>query len=160
MNNPFSTQNHIMAISRPSALKDLLTVASLACAAGLFFTGIANAATASFSTNAPPAGASGISNLTGHVTGMGVTQAKMKASNAGGGDDNAVYLDNGRPIQGQTFKTSTNSNGYQLTAVSLRQVTYDTYALVPDMNYHIRVTIPAAPTLKVLAEETAFVPEA
>lgn len=124
----------------------------------LGFTGPAGAATASFSTSAPSAGPSGIAQLTGHAT--GVSQDKMKQSNVGGvSDDNMVYLDNGRPAQGQTFKTGTNVNGYILTSVALKQVDYDTYALVPDMTYHIRVTLPSGNTLTVLAEETAFVPQ-
>src|SRR5207249_3291804 len=74
----------------------------------------AHAATASFSTAAPTLGPSDISQLIGHVTGD--TQARMKRSNVGGvSDDNMLYLDNGRPCQGQTFKTGTNVNGYQLT---------------------------------------------
>src|SRR5439155_10100967 len=107
---------------------------------------------------APTLGPSDISQLIGHVTGD--TQARMKRSNVGGvSDDNMLYLDNGRPCQGQTFKTGTNVNGYQLTAVTLKQVTYDTYSLVPDMTYHIRITLPSGNTLTVLAEETASVPE-
>ncbi len=129
-----------------------------ALASFLGFAGSARAATVSFSTTPPSAGPSGISQLTGHITGD--TQTKMKQTNVGGGtDDNMLYIDNGRPCQGQTFTTGTNANGYLLTAVSLKQVSYDTYALVPDMTYHIRITRPSGSILTVLAEETGFAAE-
>src|SRR6266699_1524231 len=94
--------------------------------------GPAQAATASFSTAAPALGPDDISQL---------TNAADRTNNVGGAVDdqggNFVYLDNGRPAQGQTFTTGSNANGYALTAVTLKQVAYDTYALVPDMTYHI-----------------------
>jgi hypothetical protein len=112
------------------------------------------AATATFNTNAPTLGPSDISQL---------TSAADRTNNVGGDVDdqggNFVYLDAGRPAQGQTFTTGSNPNGYALTAVTLRQVTYATYGLVPDITYHIRITKPSGDTLTVLAEETAFVPE-
>jgi len=112
------------------------------------------AATASFNTIPPTLGAADISQQ---------SSAADRTNNVGGDVDdqggNFVYLDNGRPAQGQTFTTGGNANGYALTAVTLRQVTYDTYGLVPDMTYHIRITSPSGSSLTVLAEETAFVPE-
>src|SRR6266850_3116807 len=111
----------------------------------------ARGATASFSTTAPTLGPSDLSQL---------ANAPFRTNNvANGDDDNAVYIDSGRPIQGQTFTTGPNANGYALTAVTLKQVAYDTYAFVPDMSYHIRIAKPSGSALTVLAEETAFVPE-
>jgi hypothetical protein len=131
-----------------------LLARSSALAFCLAFTGPAYAATASFSTTAPALGPNDISQLTG---------AAFRTNNVGGDVDdqggNFVYIDNGRPAQGQTFTTGGNANGYALTAVTVKQVAYDTYALVPDMTYHIRITSPSGGTLSVLAEETAFVPE-
>jgi hypothetical protein len=112
------------------------------------------AATASFNTIPPTLGPADISQL---------ASAADRTNNVGGDVDdqggNFVYLDNGRPAQGQTFTTGGNANGYSLTAVTLRQVTYETYGLVPDMTYHIRITSPSGNSLTVLAEDTAFVPE-
>ena len=121
----------------------------------LGFAGPLRAATATFSTSAPALGPSDISQL---------TSAADRTNNVGGDVDdqggNFVYIDNGRPAQGQTFTTGSNLNGYALTAVTLKQVAYNTYGFVPDMTYHIRITSPSGNTLTVLAEETAFVPEA
>src|SRR5262245_48619526 len=112
-------------------------------------------ATATFSTAAPTLGTNDQANLTGHVTtGSNANQTK---SNVGGAGANTTYLADDQMIQGQTFKTGSNSNGYQLTAVTLRQVTYNTFSLVPDINYTVRVTSPAGNTLTVLGQETAFV---
>src|SRR6266478_6367992 len=134
-------------------LRRLLELASALafCAA---FTASTRAATASFSTTAPALGVNDISQL---------TNAADRTNNVGGSVDdqggNFVYIDNGRPAQGQTFITGGNANGYALTAVTLKQVAYDTYAFVPDMTYHIRIAKPSGSALTVLAEETAFVPE-
>ena len=113
--------------------------------------GLVAAASVSFNSTAPALGPDDISQLT--------TAANRTNNVDAGADDNSVYLDNSRPIQGQTFRTGANANGYQLTAVTLRQVTYDTYALVRDITYHIRITNPSGSTLTVLAEDTASVPE-
>src|SRR5436309_11697570 len=96
----------------------------------------AHAATASFSTNAPLTGSIVISNLTGaYVSG---TQNAALNSNV----DDPRYVADDQPAQGQTFKTGADTNGYKLTAVTLRQVTYDTFALVPGINYTIRIIRP------------------
>src|SRR5262245_32787095 len=113
-------------------------------------------ATATFSTAAPTLGTNDQANLTGHVT-SGSTANQTK-SNVGGAGANTTYLADDQMIQGQTFRTGSNTNGYQLTAVTLRQVTYSTFALVPDIDYSIRITIPATNSLTVLAEETISVP--
>jgi hypothetical protein len=124
-------------------------------AAVLGLAGPLRAATATFSTSPPTLGPADISQL---------TSAADRTNNVGGDVDdqggNFVYLDNGRPAQGQTFTTGSNPNGYALTAVTLKQVAYETYGFVPDMTYHVRITGPSGNTLTVLAEDTAFVPEA
>ena len=110
-----------------------------------------HAANASFSTNAPTLGPDDIANLTG-ASGLG--------ANVASGDPAATYLADDRPVQGQSFTTGANPSGYLLTAVTLRHVTYSTYALVPELTYTIRITRPqAAPpnSLSVLATETATV---
>ena len=122
---------------------------ALALSVALAFSAAARAASVSFSNAAPPLGPSDISQLTG---------AAAKPANIGP-DDDAVYIASNRPIQGQTFTTGNNANGYSLTAVTLKQVAYETYVLVPDMTYTVRITGPSGSTLTVLAEETAFVPE-
>jgi hypothetical protein len=106
----------------------------------------------SFSATAPTVGPNDIASLTG---------AAAVGNNVSSGDPNATYLADDRPIQGQTFTTGNNPAGYQLTAVTLRQVTYSTYALIPDITYTIRITtpVPSPPNrLAVLATETAFAP--
>jgi len=63
-----------------------------------------------------------------------------------------------QPVQGQTFTTGTNTSGYKLTAVTLRQVSYDTFSLVPGINYTIRITRPLSTnSLSIVATETAEV---
>src|SRR5688572_9610206 len=110
-----------------------------------------HAASASFSTTAPTLGPDDIANLTGASAGSG---------NVASGDPNATYLADDRPVQGQAFTTGSNPSGYLLTAVTLRHVTYSTYALVPDLTYTIRITgVPGGTTgLSVVATETAVVP--
>src|SRR5512133_1711737 len=135
---------------RTRALRLLARSAALACTSAT----IASAATASFSTAPPTLGRSDISQL---------AVAADRTNNVGGTlndqGGNFVYLDNGRPAQGQTFTTGASPNGYSLTAVTLKQGGYETYAFVPDMTYHVRVTLPSGTSLTVLAEETAVVPE-
>src|SRR6266478_6905266 len=99
----------------------------------MFLTSAAKAATASFSTAPQLFGSIIISNLTGAVA-------------PGGNPDNAPnsnvndprYVADDQPVQGQTFTTGNNANGYKLTAVTLKQVSYDTFSLVPGINYTIR----------------------
>jgi hypothetical protein len=49
-----------------------------------------------------------------------LANAAARTNNVGGDVDdqggNFVYIDNGRPAQGQTFTTGGNANGYALTA--------------------------------------------
>jgi len=126
-------------------------------AAGLMCAGAARAATATFSTSVPALGANDIWQTNGHVTAG--SQANQRKSNVGGALGNDTYIADDQMIQGQTFTTGSNTNGYQLTAVSLRHVTYNTFVLVPDLTYTIRITSPSGSTLTVLAEETSFVAE-
>src|SRR5262249_1855630 len=77
------------------------------------------------------------------------------ANNVDGGDQ---YIAGNQRVIGQTFTTGSNPLGYRLTAVTLRHVTYDTYAELNDLTYTIRVTSPSGGTLSVLASETALVP--
>jgi hypothetical protein len=128
----------------------------LALIFSLALTESADGATATFSTTAPAIGPNDISNLTGHVTSG--SEANQQKSNVGGALGNDTYLADDQMIQGQTFRTGTTTNGYQLTAVTIRAVTYSTFSLIPDINYTIRITSPSGSTLTVLAEETAFVP--
>jgi hypothetical protein len=106
----------------------------------------ASAAKVSFATKAPACGASDVSNLTG---------ANTESDNVNGGDHDATYIADDRPLQGQTFTTGTNAAGYQLRSVTLREVSFDTYALIPDLTYTVRVTQPAEGKFLRLASETA-----
>src|SRR2546426_2531743 len=100
----------------------------------------------SFSAKAPTLGSSDISNLIGATT---------ESENVNEGDHDATYIADDRPIQGQTFTTGTNFAGYQLRAVTLREVNHETYALVPDLKYAIRIIKPSGSTLEVIDTETA-----
>jgi hypothetical protein len=61
-------------------------------------------------------------------------------------------------VPGQTFTTGTNASGYKVVAVTLRNVVYNTFTLVPGINYTIRITRPLTTnTLSVIASETAEV---
>src|SRR5437762_1923509 len=86
------------------------------------------AAEVSFSKNGPKPGKDDISNFTGTTA---------EGANVENGDHEATYIADDRPSQGQTFTTGTNSVGYQLRAVALREVKRETYALVPDLTYTI-----------------------
>ncbi len=125
------------------------------CAAAIFLTGYLQGATVTFSTNAPVLGSIIISNLTGgppsppHGTDYGPD------SNI---DGNYTYVADDKSVPGQTFTTGSDPNGYRLVAVTLRQVVYNTFALVPGINYTVRITRPLSTnTLSVIATETAAV---
>jgi len=109
----------------------------------------APAAQVSFSKTAPKPGPGDISNL---------TCADDESNNVDNGDHEATYIADDRPVQGQTFTTGTNAAGYQLRSVILREVAFDTYALVPDLTYTIRVIKPSGTSFSVIAQETADVP--
>src|SRR5262245_41385243 len=119
MNNPLSCFISLNGSTR--------SVVLLALTLSLALAGSAQGATATFSTTAPTLGPNDISNLTGHVTSG--SDANQRKSNVGGALGNDTYLADDQMIQGQTFKTGTNTNGYQLTAITLRQVTYNTFSL-------------------------------
>jgi hypothetical protein len=107
-----------------------------------------SAATVSFATNQPTPGPDDIVNVQG---------ASEAAKNVNEGDHDAIYIADDRPTQGQTFTTGTNAAGYVLRAITLREVAFDTYALVPDLTYTIRITQPVETKLSVLSTETAKV---
>jgi hypothetical protein len=107
-----------------------------------------SAATVSFAMIQPTPGPDDIANLQG---------ATEEAKNVNEGDHDAIYIADDRPTQGQTFKTGTNATGYVLRAITMREVAFDTYALVPDLTYTIRITEPADGKLSVLSTETAKV---
>ena len=106
----------------------------------------ARAARVSFSNKAPTLAPDDMANFTG---------ADTEINNVSDGDHDATYIADDRPIQGQTFTTGTNASGYQLRAVTLREVKCETYALIPDLKYTIRITKPSGQTLEVIATETA-----
>ena len=110
----------------------------------------APAAKVSFAAKAPVSGSDDVSNLTG---------ANTESNNVNEGDHDATYIADDRPLQGQTFTIGTNAGGYQLRSVTLREVSFDTYALVPDLTYTVRITRPADGKLLMLASETAKVTE-
>ena len=84
--------------------------------------------TLSYAATQPSGGAASISNWTGaafdaaNIGGSGV--------NADGGADNGTANDagtrvaGGQPIQGQTFTTGSNANGYEVTGISVRMAGY------------------------------------
>src|SRR5262245_22361603 len=84
----------------------------------------ASAATVSFAMNQPTPGPDDIANLQG---------ASEEAKNVNEGDHDAIYIADDRPTQGQTFTTGTNAAGYVLHAITMREVSFDTYALVPEL---------------------------
>src|SRR5436190_18760419 len=107
-----------------------------------------NAANVSFSAVAPAPGPLDIANLSG---------ARSENDNVNYGDHDAIYIADDRPIQGQTFTTGTKATGYQLQSITLREVNCETYCLVPNLKYTIRVTKPSPDKLQVLSSETCEV---
>ena len=97
----------------------------------------ARAAAATFSTSPQVFGSVVISNLTGAVPPSGNPNT---APNSNVNDPR--YVADDQPVQGQTFTTGNNVGGYKLTAVSLKQVSYSTFSLVPGINYTLRITRP------------------
>jgi len=148
MNSEF---DHVLAARgghKPSASHwRRLSIAGAVLASIHLIAGFAIAATVSFRSQPPTPGPHDISNL------IGTTSVD---SNVCGGDD-ANYIADDRPVQGQSFTTGTNAAGYRLTTVMLREVSCETYALVPSLTYRVRVTRPAANLLEVIATETARV---
>ena len=110
-----------------------------------------------FGTNAPALGSIIISNLTGAPPSPDHGTDYSPDSNI---DGSYTYVADDKSVPGQTFKTGTDTNGYKLVAVTLRQVIYNTYTLVPGINYTVRITRPLTTnTLAVVATETAEVGE-
>jgi hypothetical protein len=111
-------------------------------------TATTTAATVSFDTKAPVRGPDDVSNLTG---------ANTESGNVNEGDNDATYIADDRPTQGQTFTTGTNAAAYLLRSVTLREVSFETYALIPDLTYTVRITQPVDGKIRVVASETAKV---
>lgn len=112
------------------------------------------AASVSFSTSPPALGSITISNLTGAVAPGGGNPNNPPNSNV----NDPRYVADDQPVQGQTFTTGNNASGYKLVAVTLKQVSYDTFSLVPGINYTIRITRPLSTnSLSVIATETGEV---
>ena len=140
------TKMKIMKFTPIAAAAAPLRACSRAIGVAFSLAAAVHAGQVSFSTKTPTLGPNDIANLTG---------ANDHTDNVSEGDHNATYIADDRPIQGQTFTTGTNSAGYQLRAVTLREVKHDTYALVPDLKYTVRITKPSSNALEVLATETA-----
>ncbi len=114
--------------------------------------GAAHAATASFSTDPPITAPIVITNLIGVYT-NGTANDTLNSNVS-----DPRYVADDQPAQGQTFTTGTNAIGYKLTAVTLKNVSYPTFTLVPGINYTIRITRPLTTnSLLVIATETCEV---
>ncbi len=142
-----SHQSHMYRAKFNSILASAIVIITLACVSAVF------GAVATFSTNAPLTAPIIISNLTGaYLSGNGPNDAPDSNVN----DPKYVAYD--QPAQGQTFTTGNNANGYKVTAVTLRHVSYSTFVSVPPLNYTIRITHPLTTnSLAVIASETAEV---
>jgi len=120
----------------------------LAAMVAISFAASVSGATVSFTTSQPTPGPDDVVNLQG---------ASDEGKNVNEGDHNAIYIADDRPTQGQSFTTGTNSAAYVLRAITLREVPFDTYALIPDLTYTVRIIQPAVAGLSVLSTETAKV---
>jgi fibronectin type 3 domain-containing protein len=109
--------------------------AGLAClaaaAAGTFEAGahpITFNSTISYAATQPSGGAASISNWSGaafdaaNIGGSGVN-ADGGADN-GAANDASTYVANNQPIQGQTFTTGSNANGYEVSGITVRMAGY------------------------------------
>ena len=82
----------------------------------------------SFNSTPPTPGPDDIYNFTGatfdadNIGGSGVNA--NGGTDNGGANDDTTYVAINRPLQGQTFLTGTNANGYDLTAFTLQVVGY------------------------------------
>lgn len=92
---------------------------------------VSHAATMSYSNSAPMVDMWDVAYL-----GAG---AATDAANLYGGNDNATYIANNRPPQGQTFTTGSYSNGYLLNGVTLRHVSYSHWFNVTYGTMYIRI---------------------
>lgn len=78
----------------------------------------AHAASLSWNSTAPTVNGADIANFVG---------VSADVDNIAGGDDQGTYIAIGRDAVGQTFTTGGNLGGYQLDAVTLQHVNYDTF---------------------------------
>src|SRR5215468_2951670 len=90
----------------------------LGAASAITLAASASAATVSFTSQQPSPGLNDIANLLG---------ATEEAKNVNEGDNDATYIADDRPAQGQTFTTGTNAAGYEVRAITVREVGFDTY---------------------------------
>jgi len=140
-----------LQVNRPGILSPNSFFAVAAGAIICLGADISMAAQVSFSSSRPKLGMEDIANWNGATT---------SEENVAEGSHDATYVADDRPVQGQTFTTGTNAAGYELRAVALRQVKHETYALIPDLNYTLRIIQPSANTFAEVASETANVPSA
>ena len=99
-----------------TTLKTVLGLAAAAAALGVAHSAQAQASV-TFST-AATVNANDQSNLVGTTTAAG---------NVNGGTSYDTYIANDQPAVGQFFTTGSNAAGYEFTAITLQQVTYNTY---------------------------------
>jgi len=79
---------------------------------------VSHAAVLSWNASSPSQNGADIWNFSG---------VSADADNIAGGDDQATYVAIGRDGVGQTFHTGNNVGGYQLFAVTLQHVNYETF---------------------------------
>lgn len=89
---------------------------------------IAFNSTITYSSTQPTGATASISNWTGaafdaaNIGGSGVNADG--GANNGTTNDASTYVVNGQPLQGQTFTTGSNSNGYDITGITIRIAGY------------------------------------
>jgi len=123
-----------------------LSPVAVAAVGFLGLSGLTRAASISFG-EAPMPGPNDVSQLAG---------AASEAANIAGGNDDATYIADDRPAQGQTFTTGAAPLGYRITSVSIQNPAYSHFLISAGLQtYNVRVTQLAGSTLTVLASETA-----
>ena len=148
---------------------------ALCAAAGLASVARAGSTTMTFTLGptAPTATASDVSNLVGSTNDFGNVNTSTSGGYGGSlygasgtyGNDQYQYVAHGRPAQGQTFTTGSNSTGYTLTDIWIQHPGYTspvaqtgyngTYWNLPSGgNLTLRITQPTASGLNVLQTET------
>jgi fibronectin type 3 domain-containing protein len=84
--------------------------------------------TISYGASQPSGGAASVSNWTGaafdaaNIGGSGVNADG--GANNGAANDPSTYVANNQPIQGQTFTTGSNANGYDVSGITVRMAGY------------------------------------
>ncbi len=156
------------------SVESKLTFSALALCAAASLTPTVNAGTMTFAlgSTAPTATASDVYNFVASPNDFG----NVNTSTAGGyggslygasgtyGNDQYQYVSQGRPAQGQTFTTGSNSTGYTLTNIWIEHPGYTspvkqsgyngTFWNLPDNgNLTLRITQPTVSGLSVLATD-------